>query len=91
MANDISTGVWRIDTLPFSYQQQVKIDSLNWTDQANAGDQMIITNFAGKAVHDVKTQAANVPQTLGKLGWQNGIVVTKLDSGVILIAVGAGR
>ena len=91
MANDISTGVFRVDTLPFSYRQPVKLVNINWTDQANAGDQVVITDYAGKAVFDQKAAGANQMFNSGLLGWQNGIVVTKLDSGVLNISVGAGK
>ena len=65
--------------------------NLNWTDQANAGDQLVITDFAGKAVFDQKATGANQMFNSGFLGWQNGIVITTLDSGVVNISVGSGK
>lgn len=92
MANDISSGNWRIDTLPFSYPYPVKIVNANWTDQTAAGDQLIATQGNGKPLIDSKAQQANFQQNFGNLGWYtSGIKVTKLDSGVLNINVGSGR
>ena len=91
MANDISSTVWRIDTLPFSYTAPVKIKTLNWTDATSAGDQVVIQTTAGKPIVDSIAQQPNFQQNFGELGWQNGLQVTTLTSGVVNIAVGAGK
>jgi len=92
MANDISGPVWRIDTLPFSYVGPVKIVNLSWTDQAAAGDSLVVQSQTSKTIVDTKAYAANYPENFGFLGWYpTGIKVTTLTSGIVLISVGAGR
>jgi len=91
MANDISSTVWRIDTLPFAYTGPVYIIGANWTDQVTAGDQCVFQTTGSKPIIDSKAQTANYQQNFGKLGWQNGIKGVTLTSGVLNIAVGAGK
>ena len=91
MANDISSSVWRIDTVPFSYAFPVKIDTINWSDQTSAGDRLVLQTTASKPVIDSIAQQPNFQQNFGKLGWQNGLKLVTLDSGVVSIAVGAGK
>lgn len=91
MANDISGSVWRIDTTPFSYAYPVKIVSANWTDQQNVGDQVVLQTTASKPIIDSQAQQINFQQNFGFLGWQNGIKIVTLDSGVLNLSVGAGK
>lgn len=91
MANSIAGNVWRIDTLPFSYAFPVKIANAQWTEAVSAGDQVAVTNAAGTPVIDSQASSPNFQQNFGFLGWQNGIVVTTLTSGVLQLSVGGGK
>lgn len=91
MANDISTGVWRIDTLPFTYPFRVKIISADWSDQTSAGDSLVFTQANGKPLFDSKAQQPNFLQNLGRKDWVNGITGVTLTSGVLTLNVGAGK
>lgn len=91
MANDISSGVWRIDTLPFSYAFRVKIISADWSDATTIGHRLIATQANGKPLFDTMANQVNYLQGLGRKDWVNGITVTTLDSGVLTINVGAGK
>jgi len=77
--------------LPFAYTGPVKIIGANWTDQTAAGDQIVFQTTASKPIIDSKAQEANYQQNFGVLGWQNGIKGVTLASGVLNIAVGAGK
>ena len=91
MANDISGGTWRLDTVPFTYPYMVKIKNMSWTDQNNAGDQLVIQTITGKPIIDSKAQQANFQQNFGEYGYQQSFVLTKLDSGVVIVNVGANK
>jgi hypothetical protein len=92
MANIISGPVWRIDTDPFVYRGPVRISNLTWTNQAAAGDRLVIQTLAFNPIVDSTAYAPNFAQNFGFLGWYPlGIQVITRASGVILISVGAGR
>jgi len=92
MANDISSGNWRIDTLPFSYPYPVKIINSNWTDQSTANDQIVFQQQNGKPLIDSKAQTPNYQQNFGFMGWfTSGIKGVILTSGVLNISVGSGK
>lgn len=80
-----------MDTVPFTYPYMVKIKNLVWTDQNNAGDRVVIQTVTGKPIIDSKAQAANYQQNFGEMGYQQSLVLTELDSGVITINVGANK
>lgn len=88
MANDVTTTVWRIDTLPFTFTGRLYIASAEWSDQVAAGDALVATQSNGKPLWDTKASSANFLQDLGKQGWVNGITVTTLTSGVLTMNVG---
>lgn len=96
MANDISTGVWRIDTAPFSYPYPVDVLNLNITNAAT-GDHVVITQNNNKPLVDFTANASETDYRIGKLGWvQNGIKIASGGLGVggtavVIIAVGAGK
>jgi len=91
IANDVSGNSWRIDTLPFSYAYPIKIREAQWTDQTNAGDQLVVQTVAGKPIIDSKAQEANFQQNFGQLGYQPSLKVTTLTSGVLIINPGANK
>lgn len=91
MANDITNGVWVIDTLPFVYTGPVKLVNVTWTEQVAAGDQFVMKDNAARIVIDDKAYAANFDHNFGFLGWKRGITITTLTSGKVLISVGAGK
>lgn len=96
MANDISTGVWRIDTAPFTYKFPVKITNLNILD-ATSGDHVVITQANGKPLVDFIASAGDTDYRVGGLLWaENGIAIATGGLGVggtavVQIAVGAGK
>lgn len=91
MANTISTNPWRIDTLPFSYPYRTKLTGVQWTDQTSAGDHLVVTDTNGNTIIDSRAQTPNYQQSFLNILWVDGFVVTVLDSGVLSVAVGAGR
>lgn len=91
MANDVTSTIWRIDTLPFSWPYRIYIASMEWTDQTAAGDAIVFTQADGKALIDSKAYAADFMQNFGKKGWVEGITGVTLTSGVLYINVGGSR
>jgi len=91
MANDVTSTIWRIDTLPFDFPERVYIASMEWTDQVNPGDQIVFTQHNGKVLIDSKAYAADFMQNFGKKGWVTGITGVTLTSGVLYINVGGSR
>jgi hypothetical protein len=91
IANSISANPWRIDTLPFSYPYRVKIDTANWTDQTSLGDAIVFTDINGNTIIDSKAQAPNYQQNFNTIRWVEGLVGVTLDSGVLTVAIGAGK
>lgn len=91
MANDISSNIWRIDTVPFTYAFPVKIIMANWTDQANINDRLLVKQSNGKPLFDSQAQQTNFQQNFGNQGWVSGITLVNLDSGVLTLAVGGGK
>jgi hypothetical protein len=95
MANDITSGIWRLDTAPFTSgtMRRVKIINLNITN-ATAADHVIINDLNGKSIVDFTASAGDLDYRIGNLGWVNGIVIPSSGLGttaVVTIAVGAGK
>lgn len=88
MANDFTGNPWVIDT-PYSTipspghiaGSNVKIISLTWTNQANAGDEVLVTRVNGKPIMDSKTNNPNTAIVLGNVDWVEGVLVPTLAAG----------
>lgn len=85
MANDITSRPWNIDTVGTVYTHRTYIHELVWSEQVAAGDHLTITDINGKILVDTRADSPNDYQRFGKLGWVNGIVLTVLDSGTLLL------
>jgi hypothetical protein len=94
LANDISANPWKIDTASASviYKGPVKIDNVVWSDYTTTGDTLVITNAAGKQIIKavIGTEIAN-QWTFGKIGWVEGLIVSSLTHGEVMIMIGAGK
>jgi hypothetical protein len=94
MANDVTGGVWRIDTAPFTTgngNRRVKITNFNIGD-STSGDHIVVNDLNGKTLVDYVSNGAQY--RIGPLGWVNGVVVPSGglgSSSVLEIAVGAGK
>jgi hypothetical protein len=95
MANDFTGNPWVIDT-PYAVipsaghiaGSNLRVTALTWTNQANAGDEMIATQINGKPVMDAKTNAPNTPIVLGNPQWIRGLLVPTLASGKLYVQHG---
>jgi hypothetical protein len=93
MANSISSGIWRIDTAPFSYTYPVKIMNLNITG-ATAADHVVLKDVNGNTIVDFTANASELDYRVGNLGWTRGVVIATGGLGtsaIVTIAVGAGK
>lgn len=82
MANDFSANPWVVDTAGAAilWPSYLRLHQIAWTEQAIAGDRVIITDRNGKVVADVRAETPNKTVTFAD-GWINGLKVTQLDSG----------
>ena len=95
MANDFTGNPWVIDT-PYAAIPSaghiagslLRVTSLVWTDQANAGDQLTVTQINGKPLMDNKASAPNVAIVLGNPQWVRGLLVPVLVSGKLYVQHG---
>jgi hypothetical protein len=86
MANSLGTNPWVVDTvMATAYKAQVKISNVVWSEQAAAGDQLVIKDQNGNVIIDIKCNTANTYETLGSLGWVNGFQVTTIGSGKLYV------
>lgn len=91
MPNNVTSGIWRIDTVPFTYSYPVKILNLNISD-ATAADHVVLNDINGHTVVDFTANASELDYRIGALGWTRGLVLVSLGTtAVITIAVGAGK
>lgn len=88
MANQLTVNPWVLDTVMAApYKPYVNIRDITWTDQVAAGDALVIKDGNGNIIVDAKASAANVYERFGKIGWVNGLQLTTLTSGKVIIAV----
>lgn len=85
MANDISSNPWFIDTAGVLYKDKVKIKRLVWTQQATAGDSLVLKDINGQIIIQSKAYQPNFNQEFAYDGWFNGLDLTTLTSGVLLV------
>jgi hypothetical protein len=85
MANDISSNPWHLDSTGVVYVPNVKIKRLVWSEQATVGDVLLISDRNGKPIVSSKAYAANFNQEFAYDGWFNGLTVTTLASGIVMV------
>lgn len=88
MANDISANPWYLDTTGVIYPSKVKIKRVVWSEQVAAGDTLLLSDSNGKKVIASKAYAANFTQEFAYDGWFDGLTLTTLTSGVLLVYLG---
>lgn len=80
-----------MDTVPFSYPYRVKLTGVQWTNQTSAGDRVVVNDINGNTIIDSMAQTPDYQQSFLNILWVEGFVVATLDSGVLSVAVGAGK
>ena len=92
MANDISANPWKIDTAAAGviYAGPIKIENIIWANEAAAAT-LLITDANGKTIVSATATSGLLQQAFGKIGWVRGLIVSTLSSGVLTIAIGAGK
>ena len=97
MANNISTGVWRLDTPGSSviWPFQVRIGNISWTNYpVGAAGTAVLQDGQGNDVFNASipdSQTSMMPITTGFIGWCRGLKLISLSGGELLISVGAGK
>jgi hypothetical protein len=90
MANQASWNPLYIDTVPFVWQPNsqgnpnvcpLKIESIVWSGQAAAGDVVTVLDAYGHEIWNAEAYNTDFQQESSKIGWVNGLQVTRLDSG----------
>lgn len=91
MANDFSTNPYYIDTAFTTgdvLHRNHRVQSIVWTNQVAAGDQLTILDGAGKTIVNSKAIGANQDGNFNFVnGWFFGIQVPTLASGVLQIYI----
>lgn len=89
MANQLDVNPWVLDTVMATpYRAYVYIGNIFWTDAAALGHQVILLDQNGKTIFDSIASSPDFFQgSGGKLGWVNGIQLTKIDSGKLTISI----
>jgi hypothetical protein len=92
MANDISANPWKLDTAGAGtiYAFPIKIDNIVWANEA-AADTLLIQDANGKTIVSATATSGLSQNHFGKIGWVRGLKLITLTSGVVTIAIGAGK
>ncbi len=94
MANQSAFNPIYIDTAPFAWQPNskglptiipLKIETIVWSGQAAAGDVATVLDAYGHEVWNAEAYNTDFQQESPKIGWINGLQVTRLDSGHLQI------
>jgi hypothetical protein len=88
MANDISSRVWKLDTAGSTliWPSNAIIRFVEWNDSTGAlGDTFVLTDGNGKTILSSTAQQAGDIQTFGLHLWVNGLKLTTLSSGFLLV------
>jgi hypothetical protein len=94
MANDLSSHSWHLDT-PVAFggagavlwPAYVYIKQIEFTDYAAQGNPAVLKDQKGKVIWSAKGASDLTPVRLGDIGWQNGLVLDTLPSGLVTIYV----
>jgi hypothetical protein len=86
MANNVTGNPVYIDSTGTIFSQRFKFESGTW-DSATAGGQLQMTDISGRIVYDGLCYATNYPMPIPKIGWVNGLIVTVIGSGKVMIYV----
>jgi len=85
MANVITGRQWKIDTAGTIWVGNAKIEQIEFTNYAADTDVFVVTDIAGRIVWEGNGAADLSPVRSGKIGWVDGLKVTTLTTGAILL------
>ena len=87
MANVI-TGRQLSATAPGTlFQTQVKVNSIEFSDGTVAGHQCNLTDRQGRPVWNGIMSASLEADSSPKLGWIDGLILTRIDSGIVIVYI----
>lgn len=89
MANSITGRQWFVDTPgpDLIWTGNIKIVDIEFTQYAADGDNFVILDNNGRVVWEGNGNADLSPVRSGRVGWADGLRVTVLTDGVLLIHV----
>lgn len=88
----MSANPWKLDTAGASviYAFPVKIVNILWANEA-ANDTLLIQDSNGKTIISATATSGLSQNHFGSIGWVRGLILRTLTSGVVTIAIGAGK
>jgi hypothetical protein len=90
MANDLTGRQWNIDTASTAlvWPSNIKIDSFVFTGYSNAAHRVIAKDKQDRVVLDTIGEADKAAIQITDVGWVDGLKVTTLGSGMLIVHVG---
>ncbi len=85
MALQDGTNPIVLDAATQAVARKLKIGCLVWSGIAVAGDDLLINTSSGGSIVFEGKQAANVTVIIPKVGWVDGLYVTTIDSGKVMV------
>jgi hypothetical protein len=87
VANDVSSRQWFVDTLGVIWTGNAKIIGIDFTNYAADADTCALTDINGKPVWSVNGKADLSPVKSGNIGWVNGLILTNLSAGNLIVYI----
>ncbi len=87
MANVITGRQLFADTVGTLFQTPVKINSIIYSDGVTVGDQAVLQDITSRPVWNGVMGADLEPEDTGKIGWAQGLKLTRIDSGNVIVYI----
>lgn len=87
MANVLTGRQLFADTVGTLFQTPVKINSIVFSDGSVAGDQAVLQDINSRPVWNGVMGNTLEADSTGKIGWVQGLKLTRLDSGNVIVYI----
>ena len=87
MANVLTGRQLFADTVGTLCQTPVKINSIIYSDGVTAGDQAVLQDAASRPVWNGVMSTDLDPESSSKIGWAQGLKLTRIDSGNVIVYI----
>lgn len=87
MANVLTGRQLFADTVGTLFQGPVKINSITFSDGVTAGDQAVLQDLNSRPVWNGIMGSELEADSSSKIGWAQGLKLTRLDSGNVIIYI----
>lgn len=87
MANVLTGRQLFADTVGTLFQTPVKINSIIYSDGVTAGDQAVLQDGISRPVWNGVMGNELEAEASGKIGWAQGLKLTRIDSGNVIVYI----